>query len=446
MKWRTRVERVGPGDLMDLASDVGPAPMNIGMIIVLDAGHRFDLPAAEAALMQRVQAIPRLRQRLVDPPWGCGRAIWVDVPDFDVGAHLDRVRCTPPGDRAALLEEASAAIARPLPRSRPLWRAVFVTGLAGGQVALVVVFHHVLADGIGGLAVLNDLVDGAHPARAEPARPRPTNGQLLAEATAARLLAIRRLPGAVGRIRAAAAELGTRRRRPAAVQRCSLNVPTGPRRRFATVEVALEPVRAAAHSHGATINDVLLAAVTGALNDLLHHRGENVPALVVSVPVSARQSTTTNALGNDVGVMSVRVSMTRPVGTRLAEIASMTRGQKSTTRGSSALLVGPAFRLLDFFGMLRWFMERQRLVNTFLTNLHGPEQPLQFNGALISALIPVTVTAGNVSVAFAALSYAGTVMITVIVDPDLVPDLSFLTAALESALHTVSRSIGDSGG
>jgi diacylglycerol O-acyltransferase len=81
-------------------------------------------------------------------------------------------------------------------------------------------------------------------------------------------------------------------------------------------------------------------------------------------------------------------------------------------------------------------------VNAFLTNLAGPARLLAFGGLQVSELIPVTVTAGNVSVAFAALSYAGTLTISVIVDPELVPQVSVLTAALDAELEALCAAAG----
>lgn len=80
-----------------------------------------------------------------------------------------------PGDEPALLATAVAVIAAPLSRAAPLWSAVLVTGLAGGKVALVLVLDHALADGVGGLAVLVNLVDGGAgaPSICFP-RPAPT--------------------------------------------------------------------------------------------------------------------------------------------------------------------------------------------------------------------------------------------------------------------------------
>ncbi len=434
-------QRLAPEDVQALATDVGPVPMNVGAVLTLDAGPEFDLVAARRLLEARLAAIPRLRQRLVEVPFGCGRAIWVDDPRFDIGTHVEQVRCQEPGDDAALLDTAVTAVTSPLDRSRPLWRAVLVTDLADGRAALVLVLHHVVADGIGGLAVLAALVDegavtGTAQGGSHEFRPEPTARQLFTDAWGTRLRALRQVPLGAATLRAALAELGTRRPEPA--PRSSLNVPTGARRRVSTVNAELAAVRDVAHRHGATVNDVMLATFSGALHALLEHRGESVPTLVVSVPVSARTRASTADLGNRTGVMPVRVPMIRPVEVRLAEIARITARQRNAARGSSAALVAPAFRLLASVGLFRWVVDRQRLVNSFLTNVRGPAQQLTFHGAPITQIVPVTITAGNVTVACAVLSYAGTLTATLIVDPDSVPDVEVLTAALDNGLRSLA--------
>lgn len=432
------VERLSPGDLVELATDVGPVPMNVGAVLLLAGGTGTSAARVEAALAARIATIPRLSQRLVTPPWGLGRPYWVDDPGFDVAEQVSRVRCPGTGDEDALLHAAVEAVARPLPRSGPLWRAVVITGLDDGGVALVVVLHHVLADGIGGLAVLARLVDddGSTPAAAPTVRrATPRAGDLLLDCTQERVRMLRGLPAALAHMRRGRVELagGGRRHAP----RSSLNAPTGPRRQVTTVEVDLDPVRAAGRRHGGTVNDVLLVALTEAMARTLHRRGEHVEELVVSVPVSGRSSTTSGDLGNRVGVMPVRVPVTGGMAERVAQVARGTRVRKTQTRGASAALVGPTFRLLAAVGLFRWVVDRQRLVNSFLTNLRGPTRPLAFAGAPIVRVVPITVTAGNVGVAFAALSYAGGLTVTVIADPDVVPETGALAADLRSALQQI---------
>lgn len=437
---RAPIERATATDLMQLASDFPDAPMGAAAVLVLCPGPSVDLAAARAAIGDRIRAVPRLRQRLVRTPLGCGRPVWVDDPGFDVRHHVLAAGCPPPGDEPALLRMVADIVTRPLPSHSPLWSATLVTGMADGGAALVVAFHHVLADGIGGLAVLAHLVDGAATAPAVPAagfpRPAPRRRDLFVDALGSRLRGATRFPSGVRRLRAAVAELarGGVVRSP----RSSLNRPTGPRRSLAVARVALAPVRQVARAHGGTVNDVVLTAVTGALRSVLRRRGETADHLVVSVSVSARREASATQLGNQVGVIPIALPATGdPLG-RLAAIARITRSRKTAAPGSSAALLGPAFRALAGLGALRWFIDRQRLVTTFVTNLPGPDSRLAFLGVPVTAVVPVGVISGNVTVAFAVLSYAGVLAITVVADPERCPDLPFLVSELQRELGTLT--------
>jgi hypothetical protein len=205
------------------------------------------------------------------------------------------------------------------------------------------------------------------------------------------------------------------------------------------VTVELAPLQRAARDNGATVNDVLLVTVARALGTVLRSRGERVPDLVISVPVSARTTATTERLGNQVGVMPVRVPATRAAPVALARVARTTAARRTEQRGTSAALIAPAFRALAALGLFRPMIDRQRLVNSFLTNMRGPERPATIAGAPVRLVAPVTIATGNVSVAFAALSYAGALSVTVMVDPDLVPELDLLVEALDGELRLLSR-------
>ena len=182
---RVLVDRASPADLMQLAADIGPAPMHIGAVLVLGTRHGFSVAEAQRLLGERIHAVPRLRQRLCRAPPGCGRPFWADDPAFDI-RHRS---CRPPGDERALLDVAAAVICEPLPRSRPLRSATFVTGFADGGTGLVIIMNHVLADGIGGLAVVAGLVDegpGTPPGSPSAGR-LPANTSAFARCTTATL-------------------------------------------------------------------------------------------------------------------------------------------------------------------------------------------------------------------------------------------------------------------
>jgi diacylglycerol O-acyltransferase / wax synthase len=441
---RVRVDRASPADLMELATDIGPVPMHVGAVLVLGTGPGFSVLEAQRLLGGRICAVPRLRRRLRRAPPGCGRPFWADDPAFDLRHHLQQRPCPPPGDQRALLEVAAAVAGQPLPRSRPLWSATFVTGLADGGTGLIIVMNHVLADGIGGLAVLAQLVDegpGLPPATPQPAGfpvPAPPAGALAADAWAGQARHLTHLAGSVRTIRQGLAELGGARP-PRTLPPTSLNQPTGPRRRLDVVAAGLASVHELGHAHGGTINDVILAAITGALRTLLAGRGEHLGLVTISVPVSARQEVTGGQLGNQVGSMPVSLPADGSLAARIIQIAAITRQRKTAAHGTSAALLGPPLRLLAATGLLRWFINRQRLVHTFATNLRGPGQPRAFAGAPVQAIIPIPSTTGNVTVTFAALSYAGTLLITVLSDPSQVPDVAVLTAALRHELGTAIR-------
>ncbi|TFB84253.1 hypothetical protein E3O44_15555, partial [Cryobacterium algoricola] len=229
------IDRVSVDDLMSLATERGSSPMQVGAVLFLDSRTGLDTEAALGVLADRIRRVPRLRQRLVDVPVGCGRPAWVDDPAFDVANHLSSRVCPAPGGEAAVFDVAAGLLGARLPRSRPLWTAVLLTGVGAGaagtssddRAALIIVFHHVLADGMGGLAVMSHLVDRpeespprkrvnrrsgtprptAHPLSREGAgaanpgfpRPMPSVGALARDAWARRVRAVPRLPASLAR-------------------------------------------------------------------------------------------------------------------------------------------------------------------------------------------------------------------------------------------------------
>jgi len=437
------IDRVSADDLMSLATERGTTPTQVGAVLFLDTSSWPDTAAgldAErvlALLARRLPGVPRLRQRLVTLPFGCGRPIWVDDPAFDASRHVSVVACPAPGGEQAVLDLAATLLVTPLPRTRALWVATLVTGVAEHEAALIVVLHHVLADGVAGLAVLAGLVDGAAAGGLEGGesgfpRPQASVRRLAIDAWTRRLGSVRRMPALLHRIRAAAIELGSvrwTRLRPT-----SLNVPTGPRRRFATVTVPLDGIRASGRTQDATVNDVVLTAIGGAVHRLLARRGESEDRFIISVPFSERRDATAGELGNRSGVIPIRVPGRGDPARRLRFVAGGTRAAKRSTPGATTALLGPYFRLLARIGLFQWFVDRQRLIHTFVSNMRGPEHRLSILGCPVTAIVPLSAATGNVTVSFAVLSYAGALTITLVADPDACPDLAVLQRLLAEEL------------
>jgi diacylglycerol O-acyltransferase / wax synthase len=428
------IDRAGPMDMTVMVADRASVPMNTGAILIFD-GPPVAPGQILAVLRERVPRIPRLRKTLRPTPFGCGRPIWVDDPSFSVDRHFQRCDWPEAGTDPGLRGIAAELLCRPLDPDRPLWRAVLLT--TPSRSALILVMHHVVADGLGGLAILSTLADewpGVTPQQTFPLPP-PTVRQLASAAARSRIRRLRSLPQDLRRDVAGMRELGLRPGRPRLAERISLVRPTSDRRALATVDVDLDAVVATAHRSDGTVNDVVLAAVTGAMVQILHARGERPAHLVVSVPVSGRPAADAADLGNNTGVRPITVPAITDDEARLAEIvASTAAARRAPVRAASAGPLGLAFRALSRAGLFRLFIEHQRLIHTFETNLRGPSSALHLAGHRITTLIPMTATPGNAGLTFAALSYAGTMVISVIADPDIVPELPALADTLNRTL------------
>lgn len=438
---RPVIDRASQSDRAFLAMDTGDVPEQFGVILMFGESGGPGLARARRLLGDRVPAVPRLRQRLVRVPPGCGGPIWADDPGFDIRRHVRAVPCPEPGGEPALLHTALSVITSPLPRAAPLWSAVLVTGPAGSTLALVVVLHHALADGVGGLAVLACLIDGA-PANAPGVcfpSPAPTTASLAREALAARLRAPRRTAQSWHLLRESMAAGGGLR--PPRATPCSLNQRTGPRRQLAVVRADLAAVRTAAHRHGATANDAVLVAVAGALHRVLLSRGESADSLVVTVPVSGRPQASGPALGNMVSPMLVSVPATGDVPDRLRQVAAQVRAHKAAATGPPPIAVlGWLFRPLAALGGYRWYMNHQHRFHTLVSHVRGPATPVTFAGSQVTSAIPAGVgPGGNIPVYFEVLSYAGTLTLTATADPDHFPDLDTLTDALRAELDLITH-------
>lgn len=461
------IDRATGNDVVQLGADRGSVPANIGVLLVFDPvtapriGHLTDV------LDARVRRVPRLVRRLVATPWGCGRPVWVADPGFRLGRHLDvaggqgtvddrgdpagpeRPECPECPGGPLCREAAMGLILQRLPRDRPLWRARAYTDERGRVSVLVLVMHHALADGVSGLAVLRALAD--HPgqddglpavASTTASASAPASAMTLArDAWAGRARALARAPHTWRRAAAGVRELGLGHpssTRPRMAERGSLLTPTSPHRRADVIDLDLGAVNRAARAAGVTLNDLILLAVSGALGALLRERGEHLESVVVSVPVSSRATTSAGHLGNEVGALLVSVPLAGDPANRLRAITAQTSLLgRTSARGGSAGLLAPAFRLLAVTGLFQWFTRHQRFVHTFETNLRGPDAALSVAGGLVSQIVPVAVTPGNVTVSFGVLSYAGRLVVSVVSDPDHVPEHALVAAVLRRELEAL---------
>jgi diacylglycerol O-acyltransferase / wax synthase len=411
---------------------------------LLDASGELDLERIERRLERRLVRVPELRRVVQAAPPLCGPPVWVDDPRFSIARHVRSARLLPPGDQASFLSTAELLLRPPLDRSHPLWELWFLTGLEGGRLGLIFKIHHAIADGLAAVALIGSLLDSEADAPDPPdARwtpvPPPSAWGLFADtmrcraASAASLLRhpVRLVREAVTTIRASLAML---RRYRSRAPRTSLNRPPGWGRRIRAVHLDLEAARAVAHAHGATVNDVLVTIVAGGTGALLAARAEPVRGgdLVVSMPATLRSADAARSLGNAAGVIAVAVPAgERDPVRRLEVVAGRTRAAKAEQRPAYAQ--GFFGRLAAWPPLARRFMDRQRMVNVFVSNVPGPAAPFYVLGARVEDVMPVIGLAGNVTLMFAALSYCGRLSLVVNADAEGYPDVDVLAAGMDRA-------------
>jgi WS/DGAT/MGAT family acyltransferase len=421
-------------------------PEHVAGLCVVESGPllsrngELDLAMVRRRLESRLANVPVLRQIVHTPPPLCGPALWVDDAGFSIDRHIRSLAVAPPGDEASLLETAENILRPPLDRTHPLWELWFLTGVEGGRLGLLFKVHHAIADGLGVVALVASLFDldpGAPdpPVVAWSPAPVPAAWGLLNDNLSVRLTtAVSVLAHPLDRMHSAGAALrdakelfDTRNSAP----RSSLNVVVGPGRRHRVIHLELEPAREVAHRHGAKVNDVLLAIVTGGIRELLVARGENVDGieLVAAIPATLRSAETARGLGNAAGGLAVRLPVGEPNATkRLQSIAVATRLAKTQQHASRVQ------GLMDWVaatGLSQEFVKRQRMINFIVTNVPGPPTPLYVAGARIDDVMPLVGTAGNVTLVFAALSYCGRISLVVNADAASCPDIDVLAAAME---------------
>jgi WS/DGAT/MGAT family acyltransferase len=426
-------------------------PQDVGALAILDGDPLLDeagtlrIDLVRDAIASRLHLVPRFRQLIHVPRRGLGGPVWVDAPTFDLSRHVQELRLESPVGEEQLLAAVEDIERHRLDASRPLWEMWFLTGLPERQVGLFVRLHHTIADGMAAMATISTFLDAspdipqAATAPRQPA-PSPPATALLADNLARRLRAVgrslatmarplramRRLRAAWPAIREILAE------EPATAT--SLDRTVGLSRRLGVIRTDLAAVKVIGRRHGATVNDVLLAATAGGLRALLESRGEPVDATTVRiyVPLSLRRHLRGPQQGNLIAQMAVplRLGETDP-GRRLTAVAAETRQRKARLRTSlSDLLIGGALgRRLMLLAVMR-----QR-VNATSASIPGPKQPLYLAGARVLNVSPLLPLVANEPLGVGALSYAGALTIGIVADRDAFPDLDVLAAAMRDELR-----------
>jgi diacylglycerol O-acyltransferase / wax synthase len=434
--------------------------------VVLFAGEPPPYEEFLESIERRLHLVPRYRQRLAAVPFGQGRPRWVDDPHLNLRYHVRSTALPSPGSEEQLRALAGRVFSQQLDRDKPLWEIWLVEGVEGDRFAVLAKTHHALVDGISGVDILTVLFDTSPEPVAPPdpgerwlPRPLPSRAQLLGEA----LLERATVPGEVARSMRAVfrgPRLVAERARDAAVGVGAMawagmnpapsspyNRPIGPHRRFTWVRTQLDDVKAIKNELGGTLNDAVVATVSGALGRHMRRRGQRTDGveLKAMIPVSVRSDIERGELGNRVAAMmaplpvwcqepEARLDIVRQ------ELQQLKQGGQAV--GAQVLTDLSGFAPPTVMGQAARLFSRQRFFNLVITNVPGPQLPLFLMGREMMDPFPMVPLARNQGLGIALMSYNGRLNFGLVGDYDAMYDLEDLAEDLQLSLEELADAAG----
>jgi diacylglycerol O-acyltransferase / wax synthase len=444
------VERLTDEDARILARERGEVRGHTCKLLVLAGEH--DADELRALVGPRLARVPRLRDCLVEAPLGIAPPAWLPHERFALDRHI---RDGPRAASWAQLEHTVAALMEErLDRDLPLW-TIDVVALDGGRSALVMRLHHCMADGMAAMQIVRALLldqNERAPAATTDGDGEPPPGPAAGRRETALLLDALRWRAAWvvrgGQARGGSAPHGARRRseRLAAVRRnlawegrpSPLARPAGPRRAVAFSSFALDEVKAIGHSapERATVNDVVLAAVAGALRRWLVQIGAEAHDLRVKVPVSLHHQGEVDEANRD-SLMVVHLPLEEPDPVaRLLAIAAETRDRKAAHDADELDAffndLGRFSRSLERLAE-RWAMS-PRVFALSVSNVPGPQGKLTVMGSPLQGMYSLAEIAERHLLRVAVVSAGGRLSFGLCADADAVERLDLVTNGIADEL------------
>jgi WS/DGAT/MGAT family acyltransferase len=401
--------------------------------------------------------VPRFRQKIVVPPLEAGRPLWADDVNFNLTYHIRHTALPEPGGEAQLKQLAGRVFSQQLDRSKPLWELWLAQGLERDRFAILTKTHHAMVDGVSGVdigTVLFELEPNAEPAAvSDPWVPQPEPGttELVARGISDAVAAPVKL--AERAVEAVRSPETTARRAVEALEGLSeivsafadpapdvpLNQPIGPHRRYVWARSELATFKRIKDALGGTVNDVVLAVVTGSVRSWLHRRGVRTEGLELRalVPVSIRNQDQRGDLGNRIALMRgpLPVYVEDPV-RRLHVISEEMAGLKRSKQALGAEVIS---RFNDFapptlLAQASRINFTTRLFNLIVTNVPGPQLPLYVLGRELEEVFPVAFLPENHALAVAIMSYNGKVGFGLLADYDSMEDVEAVASGINESL------------
>jgi WS/DGAT/MGAT family acyltransferase len=408
----------------------------------------------------RLRAVRRCRQRVAFVPLRIAPPVWVDYPDFDIAEHVRPYETDGAVDAQRLREIAAELMAQRLDHTRPLWRMDLVGPLEDGGSAIVWRVHHCMADGVTAMRLGGQILwdNAPEPGRPEPDRwspePEPSRLALVRSALAERSGELARLIPSAARAVGAPSRWAPAARSAARVPGALVRELTplgsdspmdrhiGSRRELAWATHPLDELKrieaAARDRIGAhvTINDVVLAAVSGALRSWLGGGGGG--ELRAQIPVSMHhRDERADALGNRDSFLFVDLPLHEPDPLKRIQLINAETTVRKQAHDADALYA--FFHAVSRLGPLgREIVHTAsgpREFSLSVSNVPGPRDAVYVIGRPVRELCSVAEPADRHALRVSALSCSGRMHFGLCTDPDALGGLAEVEAGLDAAIE-----------
>jgi WS/DGAT/MGAT family acyltransferase len=457
----SHLDRLTSVDASFLTNETSSSHMHVGAVLIFEGPPPRYVDLVEH-IRGRLGQVPRFRQRLVIPPLEAGRPLWADDVNFNLTYHIRHTGLPDPGGEEELKRLAARVFSQQLDRSKPLWELWLVQNLERDRFAILTKTHHAMVDGISGVdigTVLFDLESVPKPAEDRDdwsPKPQPSTIDLMTRAASdAAATPVKLAERAIDAVRNPET---TARRIAEALEGVGevvgafadpapdvpLNQEIGPHRRFVWARSELATFKMIKDALGGTVNDVVLAVVTGALRDWLHGRGIRTEGLELRalVPVSIRTEDERGNLGNKIAAMRgpLPVYLEDPV-RRLRVVTEEMQGLKRSKQALGAEMIS---RFNDFapptlLAQASRVNFSTRLFNLIVTNVPGPQLPLYVLGREMEEVLPVAFLPQNHALAIAIMSYNGRIDFGLLADYDSMEDVELIAAGIDESLEELEE-------
>jgi WS/DGAT/MGAT family acyltransferase len=394
----------------------------VGVEQVRDAFQRRLLDAGGG------HAYARFRHRVV---WVDGQAWWEEDPQFDLARQIIAAP-EPIHTTESLRRFVAREAARPLPEDRPRWQFQIAPDFEGDATAIVGRLHHSIGDGVSLVAALFALMDEEIPTTTAERRALRPAGGVPRKSWATALAIPLAAPGVLIR----------RMLWPA--DRHALHGPTlaGEKQVAWTAPMDIEVIKYAKNRLGATVNDVLMACVSGALSRfLVRQGGELVREFHVSMPVNIRPQNAPLKLENRFAAVPLQL----PAGIAgLAERVGAVKARMDALKRSVEPIVvygiqGALLRMLPQ-GMSRGLIDfLANKCTAVVTNVPGPQGIVRLAGSRVRSMVFWVPQRARIGLGISVLSFAGKVQVGIIADRRVVPDIDELVRDFEAEFEALRR-------